>query len=178
MSEFIHWVDAGDPSAAKKHRLSLLARCGAVYVPHRQGVRSGLPACEKCEEIGGPIPRKSRKAVAEDEPHYVYRHYNAAGELLYVGCTVDPRARATSHGQGSWWIGQSASFRLTIYPNRLHALRVERHTIRTERPLWNVRHQDFGAWPVERLRLLRQLAEEMDAPESVVRRLERLEAAS
>lgn len=73
--------------------------------------------------------------------HYVYRLYDAAGELLYVGCTYDPRTRRSNHRLTTPWFSEVASFRLTVYPNRAHALEVERAVIAAEQPRHNVRHR-------------------------------------
>lgn len=173
-SAYVHWVKGGDVKEARKHGLTLLAVCGAKYVPHRRGVNSDLPSCAECEAIDGPLPReRSTRArrPGDESPHYVYRHYNDDGVLLYVGCTYDPRTRRAGHKQSSWWFPQRATTRLTVYPNRLHALRVEREVIGSEHPLWNVRHQDYTAWDVEQVRRAAQIAEAEEAPQHVIQRL-------
>jgi excinuclease UvrABC nuclease subunit len=71
-------------------------------------------------------------------PHYVYRLYDAAGVLLYVGCTYDPRTRRSNLRLTAPWFKDVATFRLTIYPNRGHALQVERAVIAAEHPRYNV----------------------------------------
>jgi hypothetical protein len=36
--------------------------------------------------------------------HYVYRAYATNGDLLYVGCTLDPEKRMATHrGTGDWY---------------------------------------------------------------------------
>lgn len=177
MNEFVHWVEGGDIDIARKFGLTLLASCGQRFIPHATGARAARPSCPDCEAIGGPISRPKRLGV-EDRPHYVYRHYNADGVLLYVGCTVDPRLRTTQHQANSWWFPQVYRSRLIVFPNRLHALRVERDSIAAERPMWNVRHQDFSNWSQVQVRAAQRVAGKHQAPTSVLRRLSRWEKAS
>lgn len=166
----IHTILAGDIEAALVHKLTVKAVCGLVFVPSTKR-KKGIEKCSGCERLSRPGPKPSR---ADNLPHYVYRHYSAEGVLLYVGCTVDPKTRSLGHQQNSWWFSQSARVRLTIYPNRLHALRVERDAIAAERPLWNVRHQNFASWPHDQLHLGHALANAEVAPDPVVRRFKKL----
>lgn len=72
----------------------------------------------------------------------VYRLYDQAGRLLYVGTSVDPRVRWEQHARSKlWW---SAVTRATVvwHPTRTDALAAERHAIRTEGPLHNDKATD------------------------------------
>jgi predicted GIY-YIG superfamily endonuclease len=69
----------------------------------------------------------------------VYRAYDAAGRLLYVGVTDNIDRRIDGHS-ASGWRASMAALTLTIYPSRAVALAAERDAIRAERPLWNVMH--------------------------------------
>lgn len=71
-------------------------------------------------------------------PHYVYRLFDAAERLLYVGFTVAPRQRMRQHaGEQPWW-PEVATARLDQYANRADALAVEATAIATENPVHNV----------------------------------------
>lgn len=174
-TDLVHWVEAGDPGEAKKHGLTVKAYCGFIYVPTGKSL-SSRPPCLKCESLNGIIrgtkgrPPKS----GEDGPHYVYRCFDAEDRLIYVGCTRDLNTRRLAHSHNSWWYPQMVSHRVTIYPDRETALRVERGAIIFEQPLWNVRHQVFRTWPAEQLSLAHGIASEYDAPEPVMRRLNKL----
>lgn len=166
----VHTITAGDIDAAIAHGLTVKAACGLVFVPKTKRT-TGLAQCSTCEEAAVEPPELSR---VESMPHFVYRHYDDEGRLLYVGCTVDPKTRLLGHQQNSWWFSQSVRVRQTVYPNKLHALRVEQETIAAERPIWNVRHQDFSSWERSELRAVRDLAHKHEAPDVVLRRFRKL----
>lgn len=171
---YAHWVTGGDPAAARKYGLTLKAKCGVVFNVAKRMRLADKPPCAKCEEVGGPIPgAKGNEAVGASGrnalPHYVYRCYDAADRLLYVGCSIDVKTRRIAHSTNSWWFAKADHWRVTIYPNKLHALRVESQAIRTEMPLCNVKGQDFSAWDETQIELARSLAVELSASDYVAR---------
>lgn len=74
-----------------------------------------------------------------NEPHYVYRAYDADGTLLYVGVTYNPPLRFHLHAKTSVWWPDMARVRLIVFPNRAYALEKEREAIWFEMPLHNKR---------------------------------------
>lgn len=81
--------------------------------------------------------------------HFVYRVYDAAGRLLYVGCTVDPHKRFAHHrcaGEGGanypqakWWhLAVRAEWEY-VGLDRIQAEYAEMEVIQTEEPLFNQR---------------------------------------
>lgn len=74
-----------------------------------------------------------------DQPHYVYRCYDADGRLIYVGCTVNPNRRIAWHRNSSWWGHQIDAVRNRVYPDRPTALMRERQAIAAEQPRWNTK---------------------------------------
>lgn len=88
--------------------------------------------------------------------HALYRFYNGAGELLYVGITNDPPRRFAKHrGEKSWWT-EVANITISHYPSRDALLDAERASIKAERPLYNIR-LNGGHTPLERATLPRGL---------------------
>lgn len=177
----VHLVKAGDPADAREHGLTLLAECGLVWVPRKRRLKD-FPPCPECEAIAGPIKAAKRPEheIVERQwrTHYVYRCFDAAGVLLYVGCTSDLNTRRLAHNAQSWWFPQAESFRVNAYLSRSRALTVEAEAIFSERPLWNVRHQDFKSWSKEQLARGRDLAAQHEAPDAVLRRFVRLAGAA
>lgn len=72
--------------------------------------------------------------------HCLYRFYDAAGELLYIGITMNPVARWKQHGHDKLWWVEVASIAIESHLDRDSALRAERQAIAAERPRWNVVH--------------------------------------
>jgi predicted GIY-YIG superfamily endonuclease len=68
----------------------------------------------------------------------LYRHFDADGELLYVGISLDTMRRLLQH-KGSEWQQEIAKVEIEWLPTREAALRAEADAITTEQPLWNRR---------------------------------------
>lgn len=90
-----------------------------------------------------------------DEPHYVYRCFDADARLVYIGCTVDVQARMVSHraerkARASLWLRTCmASYSVAgPYRGRAAALRAESAAIVAERPLFNLHHGRQPSWAV------------------------------
>jgi hypothetical protein len=66
----------------------------------------------------------------------VYRFYDQAGVLLYVGVANRPAERWADHSGKPWW-HLVARTELERYPTRAEALRVEAESIRYEHPRYN-----------------------------------------
>jgi predicted GIY-YIG superfamily endonuclease len=82
-----------------------------------------------------------------DRPHYVYRIFDAADRLLYVGCTEDVTTRMFFHtsistpSEASWEIRRDmARHTSEEHPNKAAAHAAEIHAIKTEMPLLNRQH--------------------------------------
>ena len=78
--------------------------------------------------------------VADDQPTALYRHFNAAGELLYVGISLHAVIRLTAHERGANWYREIATITVEHLPSRADALAAERRAIQEERPLHNIVH--------------------------------------
>jgi excinuclease UvrABC nuclease subunit len=70
-------------------------------------------------------------------PSYVYRHFDSAGVLLYVGCTNTPEKRKAGHRRQSPWFHKVASIETQTFSSRAEALAAETKAISTENPLFN-----------------------------------------
>lgn len=94
----------------------------------------------------------------EDRPHFVYRLFGAADELLYVGCTSDLRRRSYNHSREQPWWDEVEGFSI-IGPfvgegAKRRARAVEAHIIRTEAPRENIWHSTTSKrfWHLSHLR--------------------------
>lgn len=75
-----------------------------------------------------------------DSPTSLYRHFDDAGALLYVGISLSWPARTRAHAQGSRWFEQVAKVEIEHFPTRALALEAERKAIQSESPKFNVVH--------------------------------------
>lgn len=156
-----HKVIGGDPDTAVKYGLTLKAKCGEVWVPtivSNAEEHPEIPHCTDCYPTS---------------PTFVYRLYDAESALIYIGCTRDPRTREGAHRKNSWWWPQVEHVRLTIFPSRAYALQREAQAIASERPLWNVRHQEFAGISLDGFQQWHDRAENLEAPSAFKRRLRR-----
>lgn len=100
-------------------------------------------------------------------PHYVYRCFDADGDLIYIGCTSNVARRIGAHRRGekaaSRWI-KHFYFRHEVegpFPTRAAGLEAEAAAIQRERPVFNMNstglarwaHNDIAAYLIERGRL-------------------------
>jgi excinuclease UvrABC nuclease subunit len=86
----------------------------------------------------------------------LYRIYDRAGRLLYVGISEDVEQRIVQHARTAGWVDEMASMTVESYPTRPAALAAELDAIHTEWPLWNYHGSPFAsvsprvAWERER----------------------------
>ncbi|MFF5801614.1 GIY-YIG nuclease family protein [Streptomyces albogriseolus] len=76
--------------------------------------------------------------LTEAEHTAVYRFFNAADELLYVGITGDPRSRWVQHAAEKAWWPDVVRHTVQWLPSREAALAAEAAAIVAEAPLHNV----------------------------------------
>jgi predicted GIY-YIG superfamily endonuclease len=80
--------------------------------------------------------------------HAVYRYWDSAGQLLYVGVTKHPGRRRSQHKLRSPWFAAATEESVIWFPDAQSASLAEQDAIREERPLHN-RMQPPWAVPVE-----------------------------
>jgi hypothetical protein len=78
------------------------------------------------------LPRSERTAL--------YRHFNAAGDLLYIGISLSAVERLSAHMATSKWAGEIATVKIEYFDNRGLALNAERVAIISEKPIFNIIH--------------------------------------
>jgi hypothetical protein len=80
-----------------------------------------------------------------NETHVLYRFFNATGQLLYVGITMNPPRRFKDHRRVKGWWEEVAGITVENYANRQELAAAERRAIHVERPLYNVVHSNANA---------------------------------
>lgn len=70
----------------------------------------------------------------------LYRFWDADEQLLYVGITLNPGHRWTSHRNDKPWWSEVATITIETHPDRRAVLEAERRAIVAERPRYNIVH--------------------------------------
>jgi hypothetical protein len=70
----------------------------------------------------------------------LYRHWNAEGELLYVGISLSAVERLSAHAREAGWAGLIAHVTVEWFDTRLEAMAAEKRAILDERPKHNTAH--------------------------------------
>lgn len=72
--------------------------------------------------------------------HSLYRFFNASGDLLYIGRTMDARSRWRSHEKTKLWFNEVTSATREIFADAASLAAAESRAIRAEAPRYNVVH--------------------------------------
>lgn len=75
----------------------------------------------------------------------VYRHYDAVGALLYVGCSLNPMVRSGAHKRQAPWIDQVAWIRIDWFDTQELAQVEEARLINDLSPPHNTRNRNTWA---------------------------------
>lgn len=94
---------------------------------------------------------------------WLYRYFDARGNLLYVGITENFERRENAHA-ASPFIRYAADATLELFDTRRRAAEAEQHAIRTEEPLYNLAHVRNWERP-ERRRVLGMFLASVGEPE-------------
>jgi hypothetical protein len=86
----------------------------------------------------------------------LYRHFNKARALLYVGISVNPLERLRGHRATSHWYEQIEIVTIEHYPTREVALDAEVEAINTEKPLYNIARVEKSATKLEQEKIERE----------------------
>lgn len=90
----------------------------------------------------------------DTRPHFLYRCFDKQGRLLYIGATVNVRARMRQHLSGrskqktSYWLAACYDHHEVEGPfvGRQAGLEAERVAIRTEQPMFNLQERRMPGW--------------------------------
>jgi len=82
-------------------------------------------------------------------PTALYRHFNAAGELLYVGISLSAINRLSQH-KSSGWSGEIIKVEIEHFESRMLAKDAEEKAIKLEKPKYNKAHNiyDYEMEPI------------------------------
>lgn len=108
----------------------------------------------------------ARKTELWSAPHFVYRCFNAEGDIIYVGCTWNVEQRMAQH-QATNIGAKTVRIDVTEHPDQRAALDIERSEIRRYEPFFNRQtwFMDVESWP--RLKVLQRLWIDLALHESI-----------
>jgi predicted GIY-YIG superfamily endonuclease len=72
---------------------------------------------------------------------YLYRHYGANDELLYIGISLNSAARLQQHKEHSAWFDEIKGVTIDKFESRDLALFAEAQAIMDEQPKYNIQHK-------------------------------------
>lgn len=78
-------------------------------------------------------------------PTALYRHFDAAGKLLYVGIAANPLVRWKGHKERAPWVRRIATITIEWFVTREMARRCERLAATHEKPAHNQADKPFTA---------------------------------
>lgn len=86
-----------------------------------------------------------------NDPTYVYRLYDADGDLLYVGVAFEPEKRWKQHRETARWWPHVVRREAVLYPTRREAFDAELRAIKSERPKHNTQGSERPYMPAPRV---------------------------
>ena len=95
---------------------------------------SDLEAWAESRPVAGDEDFEGSKAF------HLYRHFDAAGTLLYVGVSISALNRLMGHKEKAHWYWTIARMDVANYETRQASLDAERRAIVEEKPLFNITH--------------------------------------
>lgn len=79
------------------------------------------------------------------EPTQLYRHYDADGNLLYIGISLSTVHRLGQHRKHAHWFRQITSITVEHFPSKVEATEAEALAISRESPRHNIRRPETFA---------------------------------
>jgi hypothetical protein len=82
----------------------------------------------------------NRKPLDAPGAHCLYRHFDADGELLYIGVSLSAVERLSAHNRTARWADKITRVEIERFPTRQAVLAAEEYAIKAERPIYNHQH--------------------------------------
>lgn len=89
-----------------------------------------------------PVPTPQPTYQCAAPAFHLYRHFDAAGILLYVGVSLSALNRLAAHRRKAPWFWSIARVEISRFDTREQSLEAERTAIVNERPLFNIQHAE------------------------------------
>jgi hypothetical protein len=104
-------------------------------IPQTHGVRR---YCDQCRGPHGFWRGRKKRGIEQKQGKCaLYRHWDANGQLLYVGISVNPFDRTKDHRHSANWFYEVATITVEFFETTAKAAQAELSAIRTEGPKHN-----------------------------------------
>lgn len=123
---------------AEMHRCSVRHARDVIVRLHgfpEEAPPSKRKKCWNAQEVHNFIHRKPLDAPGDFD---LYRHFDKAGTLLYVGVSLSTVSRLSQHKRTAHWFSKIARVEVDRFPTREASLAAERQAIHSEHPLFNI----------------------------------------
>jgi hypothetical protein len=110
----------------------------------KAGINICGPRTEETPEQAEQLPPPPPPYVVRAPGVSLYRHFDEAGLLLYVGISGRPKTRLSEHRRDAPWFWSIATIKMEVFPDRASALQAEREAVQNEKPLFNTMLQMRG----------------------------------
>lgn len=85
--------------------------------------------------------RLPERPAPGDPSHFMYRHFDADGRVLYIGTARQPDTRTSRHRVASPWWSRVSRIEWERHASHQEARRAEIAAIEREQPIYNQRHK-------------------------------------
>lgn len=76
--------------------------------------------------------------MTDERTYYLYRHFDAGDELLYVGISCSPLNRTAEHSRKAKWFREIKIIKIEMYETREAVAFAEKEAIKKEQPIYNI----------------------------------------
>lgn len=128
-----HVLDMSDSSDNLRYRNALRTLCSLTISEKKKVVAQAMGILPIIASRMYSLPSEDLKGATS-----VYRHFDSAGTLLYVGIAADLDSRNYWHRRNSKWFISVSRTTLEWFNTRVEALKAETRAIKTEEPVFNV----------------------------------------
>lgn len=122
------YIENGLWTEGKEYEIGADGQARMIVAGFYAWVKSGIRA---------PSAKEAREPVPEVQTQ-LYRHFDSAGGLLYVGISLFAVYRLAQHLNGSRWADQISMITIEKFPSREAADRAETEAIAREKPKFNI----------------------------------------
>ncbi len=117
-----------------------------IALDREQRARDAWQTAENAKASAAWRAKEAQRQARPPVPTWLYRMFDSAGQLLYVGITSQHLEARWSHHRSKWWWPLVARRLVELHPSRDSAAEAERRIIRSGASIANLDQLDGQAW--------------------------------